>query len=64
MITQAKKEANKAWDKANMTNLCCRVRKEYADRVRACCAANGDTVNSILREALDAYMKEKGDGGN
>ena len=49
MITQAKKEANKAWDKANMTNLCCRVRKEYADRVRACCAANGDTVNSILR---------------
>lgn len=24
-----------------------------------CCAANGDTVNSILREALDKYLEEK-----
>nr|DAT62619.1 MAG TPA: plasmid partition protein ParG-helix-helix, dimer, DNA binding, CELL [Caudoviricetes sp.] len=64
MVSPAKRKSNNKWDKENMVVLSCKVRKEYADRVRACCAANGDTVNSILREALDAYLKEKGERGN
>lgn len=64
MVSPAKRKSNNKWDKENMVVLSCKVRKEYADRVRACCAANGDTVNSILREALDAYLEEKGEGGN
>ena len=64
MVSPAKRKSNNKWDKENMVVLSCKVRKEYADRVRACCAANGDTVNSILREAMYAYMKEKGEGGN
>lgn len=39
-----------------MTVLGCKVRKEYADQVRAVCAANGDTVNAILKQALDDYL--------
>ena len=60
MVTAAKKEANKAWDRKNMVNLCCRVRREYADRVRAACQVNGDTVNAILKDALDVYLQEHG----
>lgn len=64
MVTKAKKEANKAWDRKNMVNLCCRVRREYADRVRALCAENGESVNSILKAALDDYLRQYGqDGG-
>ncbi|WP_271917361.1 hypothetical protein [Flavonifractor plautii] len=41
-----------------MTVLGCKVRKDYADRVRAVCAAHGDTVNALLRDALDKYLEE------
>ena len=56
MVTSAKRKSNNAWDKANMTVLGCKVRKDYADRVRAVCAAHGDTVNALLRDALDKYL--------
>lgn len=57
MVTAAKREANKAWDRKNMVNLCCRVRLEYADRVRAVCADNGESVNAVLKAALDDYLQ-------
>ena len=60
MVTPAKRRSNNAWDAANMTILACKVRKDYADRVRAACAANGDTVNAVIREALDKYLDEHG----
>ncbi len=62
MVTQAKRKSNNAWDKVNMTVLGCKVRREYADRVRACCAAQGDSVNAVIRAALDAYLEEHGEG--
>lgn len=58
MVTSAKRKSNNAWDKANMTVLGCKVRKDYADRVRAVCAVHGDTVNALLRDALDKYLEE------
>ena len=51
MVTSAKRKSNNAWDKANMTVLGCKVRKDYADRVRAVCAAHGDTVNALKSES-------------
>lgn len=64
MVTKAKMEANRRWDRDNMTSLSCRVRREYADRVRALCAENGESVNSILKAALDDYLRQYGqDGG-
>lgn len=56
MVTPKKRKSNNAWDAANMTVLGCKVRKEYADQVRTVCAANGDTVNAILKQALDDYL--------
>lgn len=57
MVTPAKRKTNNAWDKANMTILGCKVRKDYAQRVRAACSANGDTVNAVLKAALDSYLE-------
>ena len=39
-----------------MTNLCCRVKRDYADRVRQACADNGEAINAVLKRALDAYL--------
>ena len=57
MVTEAQKRAANKWSAANMTVLGCKVRKDYAERVRACCEANGDTVNAVLRAALDDYLE-------
>ena len=56
MVSDAKKAANARWDAHNMTILGCKVRKDYADRVRAKCKEDGTTVNAILKRALDEYM--------
>lgn len=58
MVTPKKRASNNKWDAANMTVLGCKVRKDYADRVRACCETNGDTVNAVLRAALDRYLEQ------
>ncbi len=57
-LTAARRRANNKYIAQHMTVLGCKVRREYADRVRACCAAQGDTINAVLRAALDAYLEE------
>lgn len=56
-LSEARRKANNKWNAANTTVLGCKVRKDYAERVRACCEANGDTVNAVLRSALDDYLE-------
>ena len=58
MVTPAKRAANRAWDKANMVNMSCRVRREFADRVRAVAAERGDSINGIIKDALEAYLEQ------
>ncbi|WP_204881926.1 hypothetical protein [Pseudoflavonifractor phocaeensis] len=60
MVTKAKMEANRRWDRDNMTSLSCRVRREYAERVKEVCRDSGDTINSILKAALDQYLAQHG----
>ena len=61
MQTEAQKTATQKWQKKNMVVLSCKVRRDRADRVRAAAAANGDTINGILRQALDQYLEEHGE---
>lgn len=61
MVPQAKRRANNRWDSRNMAILSCKVRRDYAERVKACCEARGDAVNAILRAALDRYLEQYGD---
>ena len=57
--TEARKAANKKWDSANMTNLSCRVRKTYADQVKAKATERGTTVGAIIRKALDDFLQSE-----
>lgn len=58
MVTEARKRANAKWDKENMTILGCKVKKEYAAKFRAVCAAQGTTPNAVLKQAADDFMLE------
>lgn len=58
MVTEARKRANAKWDKENMTILGCKVKKEYAAKFRAACAAQGTTPNAVLKQAADDFMRE------
>lgn len=57
MVSDAKKDANARWDAHNMTILGCKVRKDYADRVRKKAKDKGTSVNAILKKALDDFME-------
>ncbi len=61
MVSPKKRASNNKWDAENMTVLGVKVRKEYADEVRRKAKERGDTVNAILKAALDRYMEETGE---
>lgn len=56
MVSPKKRASNNKWDAENMTVLGVKVRKEYAEKVRQKAKERGDTINAILKEALDDYM--------
>lgn len=58
MVTQKKRASNNKWDAANMTVLGCKVRRDYAERIKRCCADRGDTINGVIRAALDRYLEQ------
>ena len=55
-ISEAKKKARDTWDSANMAYQTVKVRKELLEEFRAAVAANGDKVNSVLRNAMEEYI--------
>ena len=57
-ISEKKKASNYKWDRENMTTLGCRLRRDYAERIKAAAAAAGTTPSSIMRRALDDFMRE------
>lgn len=62
MVTPAKRASNDKWDRENMTILGCKVRREYADQVREEAQRRGDSVNAVIKRALDAYLEEGNSG--
>lgn len=57
MVTEAKKATNKNWDDKNMAYQTVKVRRELLEDFKAACARNGDKVNTVLREAMENYVK-------
>lgn len=55
-----KKEYNKQYDAANMAYQTVKVNKALLEAFRAAVAANGDKVNTVLREAMETYVAEHG----
>jgi hypothetical protein len=62
--TDAQRRAQNKYDAAHYTSLTIKVTKEYADIVRAVCAAAGVAPASIMRAALDKFIKENATGDN
>ena len=44
------------WDAENMAYQTVKVRKTLLDSFKAACAANGDKVNTVLRDAMENYV--------
>lgn len=61
MVSEAQKKARNRWDAANMQMLGVKVRRDYAQRLRAVTATHGDTVAGVLRVALDDYLAAHGE---
>ena len=57
-LTEAQKRSNNKYIAEHMTVLGCKVRKEYADRVREKAKAEGTSVNAILKKALDEFLEK------
>lgn len=57
-LTEAQKRANNKYIAEHMTVLGCKVRKEYADKVREKAKADGTSVNAILKKALDEFLEK------
>ena len=64
MVSEAKKASNLKWDNENMAYQTIKVRRELLEEFRETCAARGDKVNTVLREAMEKYIADnKGRGG-
>lgn len=57
-LTDAQRRANNKYISEHMTVLGCKVRKDYAERVRQKAKDEGTSVNAILKRALDDFMEK------
>lgn len=57
-LTDAQRRANNKYIAEHMTILGCKVRKDYAERVKQRAKDTGTTVNAILKKALDDFLEE------
>jgi uncharacterized protein (DUF4415 family) len=56
MVSDKQRESARRWDDAHMAYQTVKVRRELLEDFRAACAARGDKVNAVLREAMEAYI--------
>ena len=61
-VSEKKKISNAKWDKANMTVLACKVRKDTADKFKECCAAAETTPNAVLQQAVKDFISRNAAG--
>jgi hypothetical protein len=57
-LTEAKRRANDKYLAENYTILGSKVRREYADQVREEAKRRGDSVNAVIKQALDDYLNQ------
>lgn len=58
MVSEAKRASNDRWDAENMAYQTVKVRRELLAEFRETCAARGDKVNTVLREAMEKYIQD------
>ena len=60
-VSAAKRASNDKWDRDNMAYQTVKVSKSLLTEFRACVSANGDRVNTVLREAMERYIEDHND---
>ncbi len=58
-ISDSQKRATAKWDKANMTTLGCKVKKEYALKFKKYAAKINKTPNALLKEYVMKCISEE-----
>ena len=58
MVSESKRASNDKWDKDNMVYQTVKVRRELLEDFKTACAANGDRVNTVLRQAMEDYASK------
>ena len=56
-VSAAKRAGNDRWDKENMAYQTVKVSKALLQEFKETVAANGDRVNTVLREAMEEYIR-------
>nr|DAT51554.1 MAG TPA: ParG [Caudoviricetes sp.] len=59
MLTDAQRRANNKWDRENMSNINCKMRREIAEEFKAAAKANGTTPNALIRAWIDEYIQNR-----
>lgn len=57
-LTEARKRANKKWNSENLTSFTVKLNKEKTEKFRAAAAAAGTTPTTVIKEAIDDFIKE------
>ena len=60
-VSEKRRAQIDAYDKEYMAYRTIKVRKELLQRFKVLVAANGDKVNTVLREAMERYVAEHSD---
>ena len=50
--------ARRKWDAENMKSVTATVRADIADEFASLCRANGETMHSVLKKAIEDYISE------
>lgn len=56
-VSESQKRATAKWNGENLITLACSVRKEKAKAFQQKCKDNGMTVNAVLQQFVDEYLK-------
>ena len=58
VVSRAKRQANNRWDAENMKLVAAKIRKEKAEEFKRLCEKNGDSMNAVIQDAIDAYIQK------
>lgn len=56
MVTESKRKSNNKWDSNNMRVLGCKVKKANAELYKQAARAQGTTINTVLKQALENLL--------
>ena len=57
-VSESQRIAADKWDAKNMAYQTVKVSKTLLSDFRTACAARGDRVNTVLRQAMERYVSE------